>query len=41
LVDRDEPFLTSDQQDQLCSWWLVHRRGATLPTWDLVNGCLG
>src|ERR1700675_3936725 len=38
LVGRGEPFLSADQQDKLCGWWLVHRRGATLPTWDLVVG---
>jgi len=36
LCGRKEPFLTRDQQDKLSRWWLVHRRGARLPTWDLV-----
>jgi hypothetical protein len=29
-------FLSSHQQERLLAWWLVHRRGARLPTWDLV-----
>jgi hypothetical protein len=36
LVGPGEPFLSADQQNELCTWWLVHRRGAKLPTWDLV-----
>lgn len=36
LVGRNETFLSRDEGDKLCSWWLVHRRGARLPTWDLV-----
>ena len=28
--------MTRDQRDKLCKWWLTHRRGARLPTWDLV-----
>ena len=33
--DRD-PFLTETQKESLLKWWLVHRSGAKLPTWDLV-----
>lgn len=36
LVGRNEPFLTPDQQDTLAGWWVQHRAGAKLPTWDLV-----
>jgi hypothetical protein len=36
LVGRNEPFLSQSQRDELCTWWVVHRRGAKLPTWDLV-----
>ena len=43
LVGQKEPFLSKDQQDRLQDWWLVHKEGAKLPTWDLVvaasNSC--
>jgi hypothetical protein len=40
LVGQSEPFLSREQQDQLADWWLVHKRGAKLPTWDLVVAAL-
>jgi hypothetical protein len=35
-LGQKEPFLSKDQQDRLQDWWLVHKDGAKLPTWDLV-----
>lgn len=36
LIGLGELFLSVDQQNALCTWWLIYRRGAKLPTWDLV-----
>ena len=36
LVGRNEPFLSPEQQAQLKGWWLKHKVGAKLPTWDLA-----
>jgi len=34
-----ESFLTSEIREELTSWWLVHRRGANTPNWDIVTSC--
>lgn len=31
-----DPFLSLEAKSELLDWWLVHKRGAKLPTWDLV-----
>lgn len=36
LVGKDDPFLSTAQCEELLDWWLVHRRGAKMPTWDLI-----
>jgi len=40
LVGRNEPFLSPEQQAKLKGWWLKHKVGAKLPTWDLVVSAL-
>lgn len=32
-------FLSKDLRRQLSDWWLVHKRGANVPNWDLVATC--
>ena len=32
-------FLTPEVREKLTSWWLVNRRGANTPNWDLVSSC--
>ena len=32
-------FLTPELREQLTSWWLVNRRGANTPNWDIVSTC--
>jgi hypothetical protein len=32
-------FLTPDLRERLTSWWLVNRRGANTPNWDIVSTC--
>jgi hypothetical protein len=32
-------FLTPKIREQLTSWWLVNRRGANTPNWDIVSTC--
>jgi hypothetical protein len=46
LLDPAEPklgecssFLTPELREQLTSWWLINRRGANTPNWDLVSTC--
>jgi hypothetical protein len=36
LVGLQDPFLSAKQQAELKDWWLVHKKGFKLPTWDLV-----
>jgi hypothetical protein len=36
LVGAEDPFLSESEVRELRDWWLVHRRGAKLPTWDLA-----
>lgn len=33
------PFLSPAQKRLLLDWWLVHKRGANVPNWDLVATC--
>jgi hypothetical protein len=40
LVGRNEPFLSPEQQTELKGWWLKHKVGAKLPTWDLAVAAL-
>ncbi|WP_426440088.1 hypothetical protein [Bradyrhizobium genosp. P] len=40
LVGRNEPFLSPEQQAELKDWWLKHKVGAKLPTWDLAVSAL-
>lgn len=40
LTGTEDPFLSSSQRTALTDWWLVHKRGAKLPTWDLVSTAL-
>lgn len=40
LVGLNEPFLLPEQQAQLKGWWLKHKVGAKLPTWDLAVSAL-
>jgi hypothetical protein len=40
LVGLNEPFLSPEQQAQLKGWWLKHKVGAKLPTWDLAVSAL-
>ena len=35
----DSPFLSPVQKQWLSDWWLVHKRGANVPNWDLVATC--
>jgi hypothetical protein len=30
-------FLTDEQQETVTSWWLVHRRRANTPNWDIAS----
>jgi hypothetical protein len=39
LTAGDSPFLTKDLKRQLADWWLVYKRGANVPNWDLVATC--
>jgi hypothetical protein len=32
-------FLTPDLRERLTSWWLVNRRGANTPNWDILSTC--
>lgn len=32
-------FLSKALRRQLSDWWLVHKRGANVPNWDLVATC--
>lgn len=32
-------FLTPELRERLTSWWLVNRRGANTPNWDMVSTC--
>jgi hypothetical protein len=36
LVGRKEPFLSAERQVEIANWWLVHKVGAKMPTWDLA-----
>ncbi|MCC8953135.1 hypothetical protein H8B02_06530 [Bradyrhizobium sp. Pear77] len=40
LVGPHEPFLLPEQQATLTGWWLKHKRGVKLPTWDLAVSAL-
>jgi hypothetical protein len=33
------PFLPEDLKTQVIDWWLVHKRGANVPNWDLAATC--
>jgi hypothetical protein len=32
-------FLTPEIREELTSWWLINRRGANTPNWDIVSTC--
>jgi hypothetical protein len=32
-------FLSKDLRQQISDWWLVHKRGANVPNWDLAATC--
>jgi hypothetical protein len=34
-----EEFLTSAIREELTAWWLINRKGANTPNWDLVSTC--
>jgi hypothetical protein len=34
-----QDFLTPEIREKLTSWWLVNRRGANTPNWDVVSNC--
>jgi hypothetical protein len=36
LVGGTQRFLARVEEQLLATWWLVHRKGAKLPTWDLA-----
>lgn len=36
LTGKADAILSAGQREELLRWWLIHRRGAKLPTWDLV-----
>ena len=36
LTGKEDRLLSDVQREELLKWWLVHRSGAKLPTWDLV-----
>jgi len=38
-LGRTDVFLTDSQREQLLGWWLVKRRGAQTPNWDIVSEC--
>jgi len=38
-LGRTNAFLTADQREQSLKWWLVKRRGAQTPNWDIVSEC--
>jgi hypothetical protein len=40
LVGGGQRFLSRVEEELLVTWWLVHRKGAKLPTWDLVVSAL-
>jgi hypothetical protein len=39
LTAGDSPFLPANLKRQLADWWLVYKRGANVPNWDLVATC--
>jgi hypothetical protein len=39
-LDQDLGFVARDVQDELRCWWLVFRRGANTPNWDIASTCL-
>lgn len=36
-IGRTAGFLTPDRQGALTRWWLVHRKNANLPNWDIAS----
>jgi hypothetical protein len=34
-----QDFLNPEIREKLTSWWLVNRRGANTPNWDVVSSC--
>ncbi len=36
-LGRAPDFLSKEQRERLTDWWLVNRRGARTPNWDLVS----
>lgn len=40
-LDRNDlGVLTPKMMEELAAWWLVHRRGANVPNWDLAASCV-
>jgi len=35
-----DAFLSADERSNLMDWWLIRKRGARVPTWDVVSTCL-
>ena len=38
-LGESQDFLTPEIRENLTSWWLVNRRGANTPNWDIVSTC--
>lgn len=36
-LGKSPDFLSREDREKLCDWWLRHKRGARLPTWDIVS----
>lgn len=39
-IEREQEFLEADKREALKSWWLVKRRGANTPNWDIASTCM-
>jgi hypothetical protein len=39
-IEREKEFLEADKREALKSWWLVKRRGAKTPNWDIASTCM-
>ena len=39
LSQATDAYFASEIRSDLISWWLVHRRGANTPNWDLLATC--
>ena len=38
-LDREPDFVTTEIREALLTWWLVVRRGANTPNWDIASTC--